>query len=36
MSSDAVDQLDGGTIDKRIYPTELIVRESCGCRVGTE
>ena len=31
MAEDAVTQLTGATIDKRIYPTELIVRESCGC-----
>jgi LacI family transcriptional regulator len=35
MSSDAVAQLAGGTIDKKIYPTKLIVRESCGCQ-GTD
>ena len=32
MSSDAVAQLAGGTIDKKIYPTKLIVRQSCGCQ----
>lgn len=31
MAEDAVSELLGAPLERRIYPTTLIVRQSCGC-----
>lgn len=36
MAGDAIDELTGVPAPNRIYPTTLIVRESCGCQTWAE